>query len=79
MDTENNRAEPTGFCWCGCGAKCPEDIFFRPGHDKVAESAVILVEYGGVPEFLEKHGFGPSGRNARAELAEWRARGGTPR
>jgi hypothetical protein len=53
--------------------------FFSPGHDKVAESAVILIEYGGVPEFLDKHGFGPGGRNARQELERWRARGGHPR
>ena len=49
--------------------------FFLPGHDKTAESAVISVEYGGVPEFLNYHGYGPSGKNARQVVAEWRVAG----
>lgn len=73
------RLLPTGECWCGCGTDTPVGSFFVAGHDKVAESAVILLEYGGVPEFLVKHGFGPTGRNAQAELNEWRASGGRAR
>lgn len=75
----SGRLLPTGDCWCGCGQSLPVGSFFAPGHDKVAESAVILVEYGGVPEFLDKHGFGPGGRNPRQELDSWRAKGGRPR
>ena len=73
------RLLPTGECWCGCGVETPIGSFFAAGHDKVAESAVILLEYGGVPELLVRHGFGPDGRNARAELDRWRAEGGRPR
>lgn len=76
---ERDRLLPTGECWCGCGTETPIGSFFAAGHDKLAESAVILLEYGGVPEFLVQHGFGPNGRNARSELDAWRAEGGRPR
>ena len=66
---------PTGECWCGCGIDTAIGSFFLPGHDKTAESAVISVEYGGVPEFLDRHGYGPGGKNARQEVAGWRAKG----
>jgi hypothetical protein len=49
------------------------------GHDKFAEAAVINLKYNSVAEFLLDHGFGPGGRSARAELDEWRARGGRTR
>jgi hypothetical protein len=54
-------------------------VLFSAGHDKVVEAAVILLEYGGVPKFLKRHGFGPGARNARNELNAWRAAGGRPR
>jgi hypothetical protein len=74
------RLLPTGECWCGCGGEMRErGNFFLPGHDKIAESAVILVKYGSVPEFLVKKGFGPGGRNPRAELERWRRAGGRTR
>jgi len=73
------RLLPTGECWCGCGGTTSIGSFFLAGHDKVAESAVILLRYGGVPEFLQHHGFGPGGRNAREDLDRWRASGGSPR
>jgi hypothetical protein len=53
--------------------------FFSSGHDKIAESAVILVVYGGVTQFLKEHGFGPGGKNARDELKKWREKGGRAR
>ena len=46
-----------------------------PGHDKTAESAAISVEYGGVPGFLVKHGYGPGGKNAIREVDRWRSKG----
>jgi len=73
------RLIPTGNCWCGCGQETGIGSFFLSGHDKVAESAVILVKYGGVPEFLVQHGFGPGGENPKKALDEFRARGGRPR
>jgi hypothetical protein len=68
------RLLPTGECWCGCGTETPIGSFFAAGHDKVAESAVILLEYGGVADFLVRHGFGPLGRNARQELDAFRSK-----
>jgi len=66
------RLIPTGDCWCGCGQETELGKFFRSGHDKIAEAAVIRVEYGTVPEFLVKHGYGPGGRNPRDELGRVR-------
>jgi len=64
------------LCWCGCGGATSGRSAFLPGHDRVAEAAVIAVEYGGVAGFLERHGFGPgpADRNARRELDELRRR-----
>ena len=56
------RLLPTGECWCGCGAETAIGSFFLPGHDKTAESAAISVEYRGVPEFLNCHGYGSVGK-----------------
>ena len=73
------RLLPTGTCWCGCAAATRIGSFFAAGHDKVAEAAVILTQYGGVPEFLVAHGFGPDGRNPRQELTRWRSSARAPR
>jgi hypothetical protein len=73
------RLIPTGYCWCGCQAEAGLGSFFLPGHDKIAESAVLLVEYGGVPEFLAKHGYGPDGKNPRKALEQFHKRGGRAR
>ena len=74
------RLLPTGECWCGCNQPTKEaGNFFLPGHDKVAESAVINVEYGGVAQFLVAHEFGPDGKNPRKELEAWRRGGGSVR
>ena len=63
------RLLPTGECWCGCGEETTIGAFFRPGHDKKAEAAVIKVKYGTVADFLDREGFGPGGRNAIREAA----------
>jgi hypothetical protein len=77
---KRGRLLPTGECWCGCEKDTKEPgNFFLPGHDKVAESAVINIEYGGVAQFLVRHGYGPGEKNPRMELAAWRADGGTVR
>jgi hypothetical protein len=73
------RLIPTGECWCGCGQETGIGSFFKAGHDKVAESAVVMTQFGGVPEFLQTFGFGPGARNARAEFETWKAKGGRPR
>ncbi len=55
------RLLPTGQCWCGCRAKIDLGSFFAPGHDKRAESKVIMEVFGGVPQFLKACGYGPDG------------------
>lgn len=62
----NERLIPTGSCWCGCRQPTARGSFFFTGHDKRAESAVIMAEFGGVPEFLHAFGYGPEGKNPRA-------------
>ncbi|MET8746316.1 hypothetical protein ACFU98_29365 [Streptomyces sp. NPDC057575] len=55
------RLIPTGKCFCGCGTDVSLGSFFARGHDKVAEAALIAVEYGGsVAQMLHAKGFGPS-------------------
>ena len=51
------------------GAETTIGSFFLPGHDKTAESAVISLEYGGVPEFLVQHGYGPGGKARGGPMA----------
>ena len=65
----NRRLLPTGECWWGCGAEASIGSFFLPGHDKTAKSAVISVEYGGVPQV-------PSAARLRTGRQESLARGG---
>ena len=57
---------PSGICWCGCGASCGRDSFFKAGHDRIAEAALVKAEYGSVALFLNAHGYGPGGKNAHA-------------
>ncbi|HUX48130.1 MAG TPA: hypothetical protein VMV76_02985 [Dehalococcoidia bacterium] len=68
----SKRLLPTGKCWCGCGEDVPRGSFFLAGHDRRAESAVILVEYGSVVEFLAEHGYAPGGKNPQAALEAYR-------
>lgn len=58
-----SRLEPNRTCWCGCGGETRPDSFFVRGHDSKAESAILDLEYGGRPELLNRHGYGPSGQN----------------
>ena len=74
LQETSDRLLPTGECWCGCGSETRRGSFFIAGHDKTAESGVILSEWGSVAHFLQAHGFGPEGRNARDELNAWRER-----
>jgi hypothetical protein len=67
---------PTGECWCGCGDETGLGAFFLSGHDKRAEAAVVKTVYGNVPNLLVKHGFGPGGKNAAKELADYQKKGG---
>jgi hypothetical protein len=72
------RLLPTGNCWCGCGGHTGRGSFFLPGHDRIAESAVIKAEYGSVPEFLDRHGYAPGGKNPLRALEERRRSGREP-
>jgi hypothetical protein len=70
------RLIPTGNCWCGCGKDTAIGSFFSQGHDKVAEAALIALEYHGqVAQLLHAHGYGP-GRPVVREATDqgvWRS------
>lgn len=67
----NERLIPTGSCWCGCGREAKLGKFFAPGHDKVAEAALVAVRYqASVPRLLTEHGFGPEQSVTDAAVAE---------
>jgi hypothetical protein len=68
------RLIPTGECWRGCGGETERGSFFLPGHDKVAEAVILLIEYGEVLEFLARRGYAPGGKNPRKDLEAWRNR-----
>ncbi|CAL9378450.1 hypothetical protein [Streptomyces sp. enrichment culture] len=51
---------PTGTRWCGRAKKVGTGSFFAPGHDKVAEAALLAVGYGSsVAQLPHGHGYGP--------------------
>lgn len=58
--------KPTGECWCGCGAAAKS--FFKGGHDRRAESLLIMGKYGGVAQFLDANGYGPGKKNLSEEM-----------
>lgn len=60
---------PAGTCWCGSGQEMATGAFFLSGHDKVAEAAVVLAEYGSGPAFLVSHGYAPGRKNPSRVLA----------
>ena len=51
------KAQPTGWCWCGCGGKTK--AYFIPSHDRKAEAALVKTKYGNIAGMLAHHGFGP--------------------
>ena len=63
---------PNGQCWCGCGADTRLGKYFKSGHDRFAEAAVVKMRYGGVIGLLIAHGFGPGQKNVSDEWKRWR-------
>ena len=62
-------AEPTGECWCGCGARTSRGSFFASdgGHDARALHAALGLVYGAhdtTAQLLEEHDFQPGGQRA---------------
>jgi len=68
------RLIPTGTCWCGCGAETSLGAFFAQGHDKIAEAALLAVDYdGSVAQHLHAAGYGPGHSVSReaVRLGAW--------
>jgi hypothetical protein len=59
-------------CLCGCGDLASPGKQWVRGHDRKAESAVVLREYGSIAEFLTRHGYGP-GRKRPISGEPWDA------
>jgi hypothetical protein len=49
---------PTDECCCEYGGEI-ERVFFLSGHDKVAETAILLIEYEEILEILARQGYLP--------------------
>lgn len=75
MDMPKKRLIPNGECWCGCGEDAGIGSFFKPGHDKRAESMLLRMRYGSVAGFLDAYGFGPGRRNLKQEYDEQMGQG----
>lgn len=58
-NSEKPRLMPTGKCWCGCEREVGLGKFFAPGHDKIAEAALMALKCdGSVAQLLHAHGYG---------------------
>lgn len=56
----DTTAQPTGYCYCGCGKSIGYGRYFAAGHDKTAEAAFLAIHYGGtVAQMLHAHGYRP--------------------
>lgn len=44
--------EPTGVCWCGCGADVPDGKFFVSRHAPGAAQRALIAHFGSVEAFL---------------------------
>ena len=53
------KAEPMGKCWCGCGK--PTKSYWRSGHDRKAQQALLETVYGEgtIADWLARLGYGP--------------------
>lgn len=50
--------DPTGVCWCGCGAPVEDGEFFAARHDANAAIDAVVAVFGSVEAFLAAHGYG---------------------
>jgi hypothetical protein len=64
------KPRANGTCWCGCGGEVKPGKFFVQTHDRWAEAYIIRTHYGSIAAFLEYHGYGPDGKNARREAVQ---------
>ena len=58
----------TKSCACGCGRGT--DGTWAMGHDRTATALLIKLKYGDTLKFIERHGYGPGGRNLHQEGVE---------
>ncbi|HEY1695181.1 MAG TPA: hypothetical protein VGG39_23595 [Polyangiaceae bacterium] len=66
MKNNGDSTKATGECFCGCGTKVNEGIYFAPGHDKKAEGMLTRLQYGEENPVLLRliaAGYGPGKKN----------------
>jgi len=51
--------EPTGVCWCGCGAEVPDGKFFLARHAPRAAQRALIAHFGSVEAFIARMGGPP--------------------
>jgi hypothetical protein len=68
--TETSTAQPTGFCYCGCGKSVGYGRYFAAGHDKTAEAAFLAIHHqGSVAQMLHAHNYGPEENSSVTKAA----------
>ena len=65
-------AQPTGYCYCGCGNTVGYGRYFAAGHDKTAEAAFLAIHHEGtVAQMLHAHGYrGVADRNEKSSVTK---------
>lgn len=55
---DDTTAQPTGYCYCGCGKEIGYGRYFAAGHDKTAEAAFLAIHHDGtVAQMLHAAGY----------------------
>jgi len=56
---KRRTAQPTGYCWCGCGQRVGKDAYWIPGHDADAVEEIIKRHFGRRADFVLMCGYEP--------------------
>lgn len=62
------RKTTGNYCWDGCGKPVAEGRDFVHGHDVSGAMKAIIIDWGGVKEFLAACGYGPGERDYSLEV-----------
>jgi hypothetical protein len=67
-----DTAQPTGYCYCGCGNTVGYGRYFAAGHDKTAEAAFLAIHHQGtVAQMLHAHGYrGVADRSEKSSVTK---------
>lgn len=70
----SDTAQPTGYCYCGCGKEIGYGRYFAAGHDKTAEAAFLAIHHqASVAQMLHAHGYRPVTDREDERSVTWKA------